>query len=66
MSAQKFDTEQAAREFAAATYPARVVSIIESRGEFHVETDDEMGFLRTWEREVFTGHGKLATKGGKR
>jgi hypothetical protein len=44
--------------------PDKRVYIIESRGEFYVETEDDSygGFLRSWEREVYHGLGKDATK----
>lgn len=44
-----FETEQIAREKAVADMPNKHIYIIESRGEFYVETEDDSfgGFLRS-------------------
>ena len=57
-----FASEAIARQKAASEMANKHVYIIESRGEFYVETDDESfgGFLRNWEREVYHGLGRKA------
>lgn len=59
-----FETEQIAREKAVTEMANKRIYIIESRGQFYVETEDDSfgGFLRSWEREVFHGLGKNALK----
>ena len=62
-----FETEQIARERAVNDMPNKRVYIIESRGQFYVETEDTGGFLRSWERECYHGLGREALKAnGKR
>jgi hypothetical protein len=64
-----FASEQEARERAVADMPNKQVYIIESRGQFYVETEDDSygGFLRSWERECYHGLGREALKpNGKR
>jgi hypothetical protein len=55
----KHDTEAAARAQARSDYSGQVVTIIESRGVFYLE-DGECGFIRSFEREVYSGLGKAA------
>ena len=62
MANKGFESEQVARERAAADMPNKVVYIIESAGQFYVEPEEEGAFLRSWEREVYHGVGKHATK----
>lgn len=59
-----FVSEREARERAVADMPNKHVYIIESRGQFYVETEDQSfgGFIRSWEREVYHGLGKHAMK----
>lgn len=64
-----FETEQIARERAVADMPNKTIYIIESRGQFYVETEDDSfgGFLRSWERECYHGLGREALRAdGKR
>lgn len=55
-----FATEQIAREKAAADMPNKRIYIIESQGQFYVESEEDGSFLRSWEREAFHGLGKNA------
>lgn len=54
------DTEVAARAQARGSYATVRVQIIESRGKFYLEDADTSGFIRNWEREVYSGYGRNA------
>jgi hypothetical protein len=61
-----FETEQIARERAARDFTVRRVVIIESGGQYYVEPEDQIGMLRSWEREVYAGLGRNARRRGDR
>lgn len=57
----KFETEGEARAYAMRHYGATDVRIIASQGAFYLEDADSGGFLRNFEREVYSGLGRKAT-----
>ena len=62
MAQRGFESEAIARQRAAEDMPNKHVVIIQSQGQFYVETGDGSTFIRSWEREVYSGLGKNAAK----
>ena len=57
---EKYETEAQARANAVLHHGQTNVVIIQSNGAFYLE-DADSSFIRSWEREVYSGLGRKAT-----